>query len=75
MNVFKGRGRVIGARAIGAAIVIFCFGLAFGMLTIPYWFVGVFTLTNAIMLLEDGVRYKTGKSFIGLIIAKLDKKA
>lgn len=62
MNIFKGRGRVIGARAIGAAIVIFVAGLLLRKLDEPYFFIGVFVMSNLFMLLGDFIKLKVGKS-------------
>lgn len=74
MNIFKGRGRVIAARAIGAAIVIFAVGLLFGKLDEPYFFVGVFVMSNLFMLLDDILKQKVGKSFVEQTIGRLYKK-
>lgn len=59
---FKTRTGVIVSRAVGSAVVIFLIGIVTGFLIKPYWFVGVFILSNLLMILVDLIRGKFGKS-------------
>ncbi|MGU5573591.1 hypothetical protein ACV1C5_09570 [Aeromonas caviae] len=61
-SFFKTRAGVIVSRAVGAAVVILFIGMITGLLKKPYWFIGVFTLTNLLMLLVDLIRGKPKKS-------------
>lgn len=61
IEYLKTNGRVLFARAIGAAIILLVIGLIFGKLTEPYWFIGVFALTNIIMALKDWILARSKK--------------
>lgn len=59
--LFKGKGRFLVSRAVGAAVVIFIIGLVSGLMTDAYWFIGVFVLSNVLMLLGDLVKHMANK--------------